>query len=282
MNERLVLLSGELIVAAGVNRFDAPVRVKSDLRAGLKVVVLLSGRLYLRVGRRREQEICGPTGLIIRSSIQTPRDQIFTPDIPIRYALVQMAEGVFGSRLGHAMDELAAHAPSETSGDGVIVLSCPAGHVLRSLANQIMNCPIGGPERELYLCGKALELASLTVSNCMSNLQSDHAISLSSRDVENIKAARDVLIASLRNPPRLDVLAQQCGLNVRKLNTGFRKVFGTTVFGFLFEYRLETAYKLLTSSEMSVSEVAYHVGYGAAHFATVFRKRFGISPSELR
>jgi len=33
---------------------------------------------------------------------------------------------------------------------------------------------------------------------------------------------------------------------------------------------------------MSVSEAAYHVGYGAAHFATIFRKRFGISPSSLR
>jgi AraC family transcriptional activator of pyochelin receptor len=86
----------------------------------------------------------------------------------------------------------------------------------------------------------------------------------------------------MQKPPSLEGLAQQVGLNVRKFSDGFRRVYGSTVFGFLQEYRLEQAYKLISSGEMSVSEAAYHVGYGAAHFATIFRKRFGISPSSLR
>lgn len=69
---------------------------------------------------------------------------------------------------------------------------------------------------------------------------------------------------------------------MRKLSAGFRQVYGASVFGFLQEYRLEQAYKLISTGEMSVSEAAFHVGYGAAHFATIFRKRFGVSPSSLR
>ncbi|WP_433996439.1 hypothetical protein [Bradyrhizobium iriomotense] len=33
---------------------------------------------------------------------------------------------------------------------------------------------------------------------------------------------------------------------------------------------------------MSVSQAAFHVAYGSAHFATIFRKRFGISPDRPR
>jgi AraC family transcriptional activator of pyochelin receptor len=86
----------------------------------------------------------------------------------------------------------------------------------------------------------------------------------------------------MRDPPHLSALAQYVGLNSQKLNRGFRHIFGSTVYSFLQDYRLEEAYRLLSTSEMSVSEVAYHVGYGPAHFATAFRERFGVSPSQMR
>lgn len=47
--------------------------------------------------------------------------------------------------------------------------------------------------------------------------------------------------ASTQTPPSLEELAQQVGLDVRKLSGGFRRVYGSTVFGFLQEYRLEQA-----------------------------------------
>lgn len=281
-NERLVLISGGLTISAGVTLFDAPKRVQSNLGEGLKVVVLLSGRLQIRVGEGGEQSVCGPAALIIKSTSQTSRDQVFTPDIPLRYALVQMSEMVYGARLARALDELSHADPAQPGGENSIFLSCPASQALRALANQIMTCPVVGPERDLFLCGKALQMASLAVSNCIAHASARDTLSLSSRDVANIRMAKDILVESMRNPPSLEVLAQKAGLNVRKLNSGFRALYGTTVFAFLLEHRLEVAYRLIASGEVSVSEAAHHVGYGPAHFATVFRKRFGISPGQLR
>ncbi len=282
INERLVLISGGLTISAGVNRFDTPMRVRSDLVEGLKVVVLLSGRLQIRVGEGGEQSVCGPVALVIKSTDKTPRDQVFTPDIPLRYALVQMNEVVYGARLAQALDELSQVHHPQPSNENSIFLSCPASQALRALANQIMTCPVVGPERDLFLCGKALQMASLAVSNCIAHAGARETLSLSSRDVANIRLAKDILIESMRNPPSLEMLAQKAGLNVRKLNSGFRALYGATVFTFLQEHRLEVAYRLIASGEVSVSEAAYHVGYGPAHFATVFRKRFGISPGQLR
>jgi len=282
--ERLELISGGLILSAGINRFDAPMRVRSDLTAGLKVVVLLSGRLQIRIADGDEQTICGPAALLIRSGRKTPRDQIFTPDIPLRYALVQMNEAVYGERLGQALDDCLTGNESILPDNPLrpLLLTCPAGRPLQALANQIMTCPVSGPERDLFLCGKALQLASVAVASCLAYANSRPGPFISSRDVLNIHKARDILIGSMRDPPSLETLAQQAGLNVRKLNAGFRAVYGTTVFAFLQEHRLEVAYRLIASGEVSVSEAAFQVGYGPAHFATIFRKRFGISPGQLR
>ena len=67
-------------------------------------------------------------------------------------------------------------------------------------------------------------------------------------------------------------------MNPRKLTAGFRKVFGASVFGYLQEYRLREAHRMLCDEEANVSTVAYRVGC-PAHFSIAFRKRYGISPA---
>jgi AraC family transcriptional activator of pyochelin receptor len=280
-SERLTLLSGALVVSAGVQSFDQPKRVNATLPAGVKIVLLLSGRLQIAVGEGAGREICGPAALVIRSPNGAPRDQVFAADVPVRYVIVQMQEGLVSAEMAQAM--AASFEATRASADqDAFLMSCSAGHALQALSAQIMNCPIRGAERELYLGGKAMQLAALAISSCLSQASAPQALQLSSRDFDRIRQARELLIEAMQQPPSLEGLAQQVGLNVRKLNDGFRRVYGATVFGFLQEYRLEQAYKLIASGEMSVSEAAYHVGYGAAHFATIFRKRFGISPSSLR
>ncbi|MBP0645475.1 helix-turn-helix domain-containing protein, partial [Mycobacterium tuberculosis] len=48
------------------------------------------------------------------------------------------------------------------------------------------------------------------------------------------------------------------------------------------EYRLRTAHAMLCAEDANVSTVAYRVGYSPAHFSIAFRKRYGISPSDIR
>lgn len=269
-SEKLSLLSGALVVSAGVRQFDQPTRVNAELPAGVKIVVLLSGRLQISVAEETSREICGPAALILRTPHGAARDQVFAADVPVRYVIVQMLEQLVSLELSQAM-----------SGEGAFLMTCSASQAMQALTAQIMNCPIRGAERELYLGGKAMQLAALAISSSLSQANAAQA-QLSTREIERIRQARDILIASMRQPPSLEGLAAQVGLNVRKLSDGFRRVYSATVFGFLQEYRLEQAYKLIAAGEMSVSEAAYHVGYGAAHFATIFRKRFGIQPSSLR
>jgi AraC family transcriptional activator of pyochelin receptor len=277
MSERLILLNGALAVSAGINRFDAPHHVAAALRPGVKVVVLLSGRMQIGLDGGMVQDVCGPASVVIRSRKPAARDQVYAPEVPIRYALVQMEETLLDPPLAAMLD----HTHGETCGDRPLLLTTCADTTQQSLARQLMNCPFAGPERNLYLGGKALQLAAMTLTRCLSESAPAADVALSSSDIAKIRAARAILIAALQEPPPLAALARQVGLNVRKLNSGFRRVFGATAYGFLQEYRLEHAYKLLTGGETSVSEAAYQVGYRPTHFATIFRKRFGVPPSEI-
>jgi len=59
MSERLTLLNGALAVSAGINRFDTPHHVAAALRPGVKVVVLLSGRMQIGLDGGMVQDVCG-------------------------------------------------------------------------------------------------------------------------------------------------------------------------------------------------------------------------------
>ena len=58
-------------------------------------------------------------------------------------------------------------------------------------------------------------------------------------DVKSIHEAKNILLKTLDHPPSLIHLARKAGINHYKLKIGFKEVFGTTVFGFVRQQRLE-------------------------------------------
>ncbi|MBE9188931.1 helix-turn-helix transcriptional regulator [Gloeocapsopsis crepidinum LEGE 06123] len=149
---------------------------------------------------------------------------------------------------------------------------------------QLLQCPFQGIMRRTYLEAKTLELITLQLAQLFNDgTHSYQKANLKSSDIERIYQARDILIQNSSNPPSLVELAQRVQLNDRKLKQGFRQIFGTTVFGYLHDYRLEKACQLLIEDRMNVSEVSYAVGFAnRGYFAAAFRKKFGINPSDYQ
>lgn len=82
------------------------------------------------------------------------------------------------------------------------------------------------------------------------------------------------------DPPSFPALSRKIGLNDYKLKAGFKAMFGTTVFGYLREKRLEKALLLLQQGEMNVTETSSAVGYSnTSYFAEGFREKYGVNPS---
>jgi AraC-like DNA-binding protein len=153
------------------------------------------------------------------------------------------------------------------------------GPTILPIVQQILNCPYHGLVKQVYLESKALELFAMQLAQYTNVLDQSKEVVLRSADIDRLHQAKELLQGNSDNPPSVSDLAQQVGLNRRKLNEGFRQLFGTTPYGCLRNYRLEKAQELLANSERSVEEVAKLVGYGdRSHFATAFRKKFGMNP----
>ena len=74
---------------------------------------------------------------------------------------------------------------------------------------------------------------------------------------------------------------QRINLSLKKLKEGFKQIYGTTVYGFLFDYKMEVARKLLESGAHNVNEVGLKVGYStASHFISAFKKQYGTTPKK--
>ncbi|MEM9449668.1 MAG: AraC family transcriptional regulator [Cyanobacteria bacterium P01_E01_bin.6] len=150
---------------------------------------------------------------------------------------------------------------------------------MNRVARQILNCPYQGVTQQIFLECKALELLALQL-DCLEEKQiTSRSSPLKTRDLERVEYARDLLVKCLDKPPSIVDLALHVGLSDRKLKQGFRHLYGTTVLGYLYDYRMEQAKHLLRHSQITVAQVANQVGYrNPEAFSTAFRRKFTMSP----
>ncbi|MEM9543101.1 MAG: AraC family transcriptional regulator, partial [Cyanobacteria bacterium P01_E01_bin.42] len=155
---------------------------------------------------------------------------------------------------------------------------------MQNVLQQLLGCPYHGGLKTMYLESKILELFTLYLAqlreNCAIIFDCDRIDShpkLQTDDIDRIYHARDILRDCLDNPPSLLGLARQVGLNDYKLKLGFRYVFGTTTFGYLYQHRMERAGQMLQEKQLSVGQVARAVGYASrSSFVKAFQKKFGV------
>jgi signal transduction histidine kinase/AraC-like DNA-binding protein/ligand-binding sensor domain-containing protein len=84
--------------------------------------------------------------------------------------------------------------------------------------------------------------------------------------------------------PDLDteLLSRKIGMSRASLYPKLKALTNSSVQEFIFTIRLKRAAHLLKSSGMNVVEVAYEVGFkDSSHFSKLFKKRFGVSPSNF-
>tara|TARA_R110002049_G_scaffold82223_6_gene209290 strand:- start:5622 stop:6506 length:885 start_codon:yes stop_codon:yes gene_type:complete len=146
---------------------------------------------------------------------------------------------------------------------------------------QIINSNINSSIKELYVKGKIYELLSLHFQK-EENADAEYCPFLvDEQNVLKIRKAKEIIISRMSEPPSLQELAAEIGLNLKKLKEGFKQIYGDTVYSFLFDYKMEHARKLLETNQYNVNEVGLQVGYStASHFIAAFKKKFGTTPKK--
>lgn len=108
------------------------------------------------------------------------------------------------------------------------------------------------------------------------------------RIIEKVKNTVIALVrADAESPLRKEkfsvVIAREVGMDHSTLSKLFSEVEGTTIEQFLIAQRVERAKELLVYDELTLSEIAYQLGYSSPqHLSTQFRKVTGLTPSHFK
>jgi AraC-like DNA-binding protein len=137
------------------------------------------------------------------------------------------------------------------------------------------------PQVAEHLCGSVLSGLLLSVPHRY------HKELVTPADAGPPRAIRRVLDIINDEPDRLFTVADLAGvarMSVRSLQEGFRRHLGYTPMAYLQQTRLNRAHEMLRAADPAVLTVAAVANrWGFAHlgrFASTYRARFGVSPSE--
>lgn len=116
---------------------------------------------------------------------------------------------------------------------------------------------------------------------CLKHLASQEVYQ--NEDIRKIEQAHEYLLKNLQFPCTVSLLADKVKLNTRKLESGFKVIYGITVYKFLTNERMKRSLALLRDTNMSINEIGVYVGYkNGDSFYNVFRKFYGFPPTRLR
>ncbi len=81
----------------------------------------------------------------------------------------------------------------------------------------------------------------------------------------------------------IDFICNYLGVSSAYFSTVFKKETGKTFVGYLTDYRMEKAEKMLVETDEKTYIIAQQVGYSDPnYFSYVFKKQFGVSPSKYK
>ncbi|MBA0446961.1 helix-turn-helix transcriptional regulator [Stenotrophomonas maltophilia] len=153
------------------------------------------------------------------------------------------------------------------------------GH-LEHAADQVLSGTWHGAMHALLCEGIGLQVLAQALGTPAGDALPD--LRVSARDRRMLQRVIDCLQAAPAADHSLEQLARLACMSPSSLRLKFQQVHQCSVFGWLRERRLQLACEQLRQG-CSVQQAAHRVGYRhATNFATAFRARYGIAPSQFR
>ncbi len=274
-----------------------------NMKAGLRVVVVLAGEVEVKIGGERINLHAGDPSCASAAVVSMPDDALFERRWQRgrwerKLALHVTPEWLHNHGWVNRTGQLQNTSPQETSDSSTTWLNFPptlcitpwqpSAHAL-ALAEQLL-CQTTDPNDELgrlRLASRALELLyEALASQCRQDGQGEMVKgSLRPRDQDRMLRLRSFIDSEIQQPfatpTRVQDLGRRFGLSASALQRQFRSAFGTSVDEYRRAMRLHQARTSLEQG-LSISEAAFQAGYAsAANFATAFRRQFGMSPKRL-
>lgn len=169
--------------------------------------------------------------------------------------------------------------PVEVS-EGTQLICCTT----QSKLLEIIHCQLSGVHRKLVLESHILFLFYQTQkgtgylpTGCADCLAISQSV-----EVDKMYKARKYILDNLGHPLTIPLIASTVGTNQCYLKKGFKEVFDQTIFKFIQENRMVKARHLLQHADLTITEIAFAVGYASlSSFSQAYKNYYGIAPTEV-
>lgn len=154
-----------------------------------------------------------------------------------------------------------------------------------SPGHDVIACAYNGVNRRAFMRAKSIELVSSVLAAFEQRREAETgAASIFSPVVQrNVLAAQELMASNLSARLTLSQIARRVGMSRTALATSFKAMSGVTVQEYWRNLRLDHARHALMTSDISVTQVAFDIGYSeVSSFDKAFQMRFDCLPRNFK
>ena len=275
----------DLVLGDVVHREDAEIVVPED--AVLKFHFRLTGAGRISIDEGEEFEIKQQTaGVLLHPSGAEKHEHVLAGEQEKSVTL--LCSPTFLAKVLHGMERdlppaLAVYLQGESPDYYHVALPLRAD--MATAVSAMLQCQMTGGLRRVYAEARAMDLLFLALQSLVDAEQGADRPDrgLTRRDVDRLNKASEILRQQFVDPPTIQELGREIGMNEAKLMRCFKQLFGQTIFDFAQHLRMAAAKEKLETTDRSITEIAFDVGYEySSNFATAFKRHYGITPRACR
>ena len=154
----------------------------------------------------------------------------------------------------------------------------------RNILDGLLNHSYSGALENIFINAKIHELLLYSLDCLVDEKEQGFTCKFleDERSREGIYKAREILLQHIGDPITIKELSRKVAMNECYVKKGFKEIFGTTIFDFYQQQRMEHAKYLLYEKGLSVTDVSALLGYSSiSHFSAAFKKHTGLKPCDL-
>ena len=153
----------------------------------------------------------------------------------------------------------------------------------RSIINELWLINDDDPLQSIYYNNRILLLIEQFFTKMHAEMLSPRGkYKLTADDIVKLKKVEAILNSPGRSPLSITRLAEKVTMTKAKLSHVFKQVYGTSVYNYYQNQRMQKAHELLSTGNFSVKDVSEKLGYtNLSNFVLAFTKQFNTSPKSL-
>lgn len=130
---------------------------------------------------------------------------------------------------------------------------------------------------------KTIELVTHFLMQLQKRSLDKESLGIPDVDLSKLMAIKELLAKNLEEPPSMEFLASTFAMSESKLRSNFKKMYGVPPYKYVVRERLNESYRLLESTDRSLTDIALSLGFNdQSHFNKAFKNAFDCIPSSIR